>query len=328
MQWTQRESPFAQEPDGPARELAVDGQGYFELTDLPWAAYGLVATNGDRMGYEGVRLDAGRPYAFARIVLSDSAVIAGVVVDENGAPVSGAEISPWQYEREDVQSFARIQLRTQSNDDGAFETLPLPVGGWAFRVRAEGFAQLVSNTIQAGTRDARIVLARGVSVHGVAVDITTAAPKANIAVLIVDASKRLAPEKQTTNASGEFKFPALAPGAYLLAPDDDRYVAVDGALKLDVPQDEGLDDVELRIAEGGLVSGSVIDADSREGIADIEIETFVKNNRVAPPRRTKTDESGNFELTRPPPRRCADHAKRRPGNVYGAFAKRASRGPR
>lgn len=275
-------------------EDAADENGRFAISGLAWGFYGVLAKNDTSTAFGAVQLSPQRPIAELTLVLTDSAAIAGNVVDESGTPVPDAEIIPITHEGDDITYSEQAQLRASSDASGAFQTLPLPLGKWVLCIRAAGFAQTLSPPIEAGTRDARIVLTRGTSLRGVAVDTTVAAPRPGLRVTLADKGRRLTPETVTTDAAGEFLFNALTPGAYTLVPDDGAYVCVDGALTVEVPEG-GLDDVELRVAKGGSISGSVIDTHTREGIPDIEVSAYARGgNGSAQARSATTDEIGEF----------------------------------
>lgn len=102
------------------------------------------------------------------VALTHGANLSGVVVDENGKPVAGAEL----VARIDPEAFGQGGYRvrtTESNADGTFKLVHVPSGRLLLRIAAKGFLE-TDTTLDVSERadvsDLRYELRRGASIAG------------------------------------------------------------------------------------------------------------------------------------------------------------------
>ncbi len=276
---------------------STDTNGAFQFLELPSGGYGLIASSPGYSGRASVILTKARPSAFVRIILAESVAISGKVVDNNGDPIANASITPVAFFDERISDRLLDILACVSDEQGRFETPPLELGSWALRAHAEGYAQAVSNPVQTGTTGVVIVMESGGAISGKVIDVSDNTPVPGITLKLTDDALRMEPEIAQSDASGAFRFAALANGEYSVVPDDPQYICVDGVQKLSLVNGASVDGVVIEVQIGGEISGNVIDAVSREGIAGIEISTFTNEHPNAMVRRTVSDQDGSFHLT-------------------------------
>jgi len=148
-------------------QLATDDDGRFSFPDLPAGRYMLTAEKPGlvKTFYGSVRpgrgpsapiaLAAGERQSSVAIVLVHGAVVAGTIVDETGAPLSGAQVRVLQPlivngERKLVDPPGQLQWVT-SDDQGRYRIYGLPPGEYA--VLAGGGGGLVGDVRQTTAAD-------------------------------------------------------------------------------------------------------------------------------------------------------------------------------
>jgi hypothetical protein len=198
------------------RLVTTDGDGRFELSNLPSGEYRLTVT---RAGYTPLEFGQRRPFeAPATIDLSEGesftanvavprgGVIHGRVVDELGEPVAGTRVQALRARM--VQGQRRLQsvgAGDQTDDTGAFRVYGLPPGDYYVAASAgevnavkrdpplfypgtPSFAEAHPITLAAGaeaTADFQLAPIRTASVSGVALN-STGAPIAAMISLVSD----------------------------------------------------------------------------------------------------------------------------------------------
>lgn len=165
--------------------------GHFRLSIPPWFSRGLLLSGGDDVtaGASGIKLTA-----------SEGAKISGFVVDETGAPLQGVEVSTggsW----------------TRSRKDGAFD-LPGLAPGTPYDVTARVSRRVPASQrgVPAGSKDLRLVLARGMEVQGRLLD-GTGQPLAGINLRLVHNQTGQRVTARTGN-DGSFTAMGMTPGNY------------------------------------------------------------------------------------------------------------------
>src|SRR5258708_24324724 len=95
----------------------------------------------------------------AKICAADLADCSGVVVDENGVPISAAKIT--------LQNSGGQAFRAETNGAGRFFVLNLPVGDYQVEARREGFFDLSGKTVtlHSGSNDVTLTLKHAEELH-------------------------------------------------------------------------------------------------------------------------------------------------------------------
>ncbi len=145
--------------------------GRFTVSGMREGKAGLtVQKQGLRLGsLSDLDLLAGVPLSVGDVVLEDGELIAGVVVDEQGVPISGASVSVSSLARivvNRIEDLPRQQIgqefgqRVTSDAEGHFEVAGLAGGTYTVHVASPGCAELQREDVPAGTRNLRLAPVR------------------------------------------------------------------------------------------------------------------------------------------------------------------------
>ncbi|HEU4420145.1 MAG TPA: carboxypeptidase regulatory-like domain-containing protein, partial [Planctomycetota bacterium] len=183
--------------------------GKYRLAVTQWFSSGVLLTGGDEVeaGATGVRLTA-----------TEGAKLAGVVVDEAGQAVGGAEVSA------NAALPARGNAWTRSGSDGTFLMTGLvPGASYELSARQRGRVPATRTSVPAGSSDLRLELSKGLELEGRLVD-SNDRPQAHATLRFVGGSgSRVAAR---TDAEGRFSVSGLAPGTYAV----EASVAIGGSV--------------------------------------------------------------------------------------------------
>jgi hypothetical protein len=155
-------------------DITTRADGAFEL----WVARGMVRLVASAGGYasSGRRVD---PPAQIDFALDPESTIAGIVVDEKGAPVAGARV----VIRDGDEDVAR--QRAVTADDGTFRLVGLPPGSYELRAQTFGLAGQAPVTVGTGEQLTGVTIRVGeafqVGVHVKHAD-GTACPEATVSL--------------------------------------------------------------------------------------------------------------------------------------------------
>jgi hypothetical protein len=164
-------------------------------------------------GYVPISQEIGGPPGggILTVSLPKGIELAGAVLDQAGRAISGASVST---------GLALKDAWVQTDKDGKFSLPPLPPGNapYKLRVKAEGYAETEFGPIRATNNDhIRIILNKGASINGLAVDADTLQPVSGSRVVIKGESSLTglsADEEKAVAPDGTFSFSGLDPGDY------------------------------------------------------------------------------------------------------------------
>lgn len=239
-------------------------------------------------------------------------ILRGEVVDPEGKPVGGAQVTLTRFGSESfflADPDPSKDVNTLTGSDGTFEFDGVPVfSDYALIATMTGYTrtEVPSIVVQDGkvTEVPTITLGTGVVVRGRVTD--SGGNFVSGAKLVLSQSVfnvRVADANQTDGAvevesdeSGLFQFNNVAPGAnYAMRISADGYGSI---TELGIPVLEDKDtekDFVLEVAS--LIAGTVIAADTGEAIPGVTIEAYSVNNVKARSATTsKTGETGEFEI--------------------------------
>ena len=178
----------------------TDAQGEFSFTDLPvveafreWVSGFIVTASIDGASAATITaLHLEEPHAMVELALTPTAAIAGRVLDQSGAPLEGAIVTPYEilgdssWESSQVVTFSR----SETDESGRFHLEHLPEGEWKLAANADRFALGVSGPIDTGATDAEIILGLGQSVRGTVLDSASGAPASGVSLIIAAVEMR------------------------------------------------------------------------------------------------------------------------------------------
>lgn len=237
--------------------------------------------------------------------------IEGVVLGPDRAPVEGVYMEAVSY-----QTAMSSKGVTWTDADGQFSICDLNEGTYVLIARREGFSEVRENRIEAGDGNVMLEMYRQGAVSGQVLANATGelVDSFRISVRQVSANSqvygRAFRSQEFQDPDGRFTVHGLEAGTYVLqamargfAPTfSDSFVVAQG---IETP------DVVVRMTMGGRITGRVVDAMTREPVANASIATFDNNYVENPftellagviPRMTadvkaRTDEDGVFELS-------------------------------
>lgn len=219
-----------------------------------------------------------------RVPLPEGATVRGVVVDDLGAAVEGAQI---QLERED--GAAPLPWTATSDGEGRFAIDTLWTGAHRLAVRASGHARIARAGVDPSDEALRLTLERvGLVAGRVMRPDGDPAPGAEVVI----AGSGLWPARRAhTDADGRFRFPEVPPGVYEVRAFAGEQVAEPRRGLLVEAGGRSL--LTFALQDGVRLSGIVRDADTREGVEGAEI-TVATEALDAAPRVATSGEGGRF----------------------------------
>ncbi len=306
---------FAVDPagpaDGPTSEYVVEKD---PLTDGDQASGGLVnvGTNGGReIGDVGTVPATLAGDGLAAVALG-TGILRGAVVDPDGKPLGGAEVTLTRFGSESfflTDPDPSNDVKTLTGSDGKFEFDGVPVfGDYALIATMESFTrtEVPSIVVQDGkvTEVPDIQLGTGVMVRGRVTDSGgnyVAGAKLILSqsvfnVRVADASTRDGAVTAESDEEGLFQFSNVAEGAnYSMRVAADGYGSL---IKLGIPvlEDENTE-IDFVLEVASLIAGMVTAADTGNPIPGVTIEAYSVSNVEARSATSATStESGDFEI--------------------------------
>jgi hypothetical protein len=118
--------------------VTSDQSGYFEVHDLPDGRLRFESASFPRFVVSGIQLAAGSDIEIDLELDVGSKLLGGWVIDEQGNPVAGADITLSWVLRGDGLVHESLR-KTTANADGSFQFTQLGTGTHSLIVRAPGF---------------------------------------------------------------------------------------------------------------------------------------------------------------------------------------------
>ncbi len=281
---------------------------------------GTIAAIKDGLGlsWSRVELDEHQPL---EIKLNEEAPLAGLIRNQAGDPIPAATVSLWYVRGDDIGSGAsfRGRLQTTTDTDGAFALGCLPAGReYSLMISATGYATMrwPSEAVDDAGKlmvvlPVEAVITGAVTRGGAPVpDVRVGCQETNESSMgpppLVGSRQRRGSGSgggsALTDDNGRYRIAALHPGAYnvcLDPPDGWTAVAHEGVR---CKAGQILDNTDFQLIEGGLVTGTVTDADTGEPVARMPIGFYgpARPSSGAWCQATSTDENGQYQFRLPP----------------------------
>jgi hypothetical protein len=279
----------------PPRRATSDASGSFAIDGLLPRAYTVEAHAGDRVGGPlNVRLSDKTDPVTLRLTAGGRAEVK-IIDERTGHPVEAAA----------VELGGRFVITQASDARGVAHFTGVITGRHAIRVTAPGYApaasELAASAVTSATASATVALRHGAAVTGSVLGVD-GAPVAGAVVELDDATQlaiAARPEPATTDASGHWRFPAVARGTY-------RFTATASAgsagplppITLDGVTAYG--EVVLRLVAGGRLSGQVVapgGAPAAWAVVRVALPGSLLKPRI---REVTADAAGKFALAHLP----------------------------
>jgi protocatechuate 3,4-dioxygenase beta subunit len=232
----------------------------------------------------GISLAAGATRSGVVVVLQRGLSLAGVVKDQDGKPVPGAEVNlnqerTFQAGRGGIQARFSVgggpesRPRATSGPDGRFEFRGLSAGDYGVSARKAGYSDAVAAQVKVayGVEPVELVLEPGAAISGMVVD-PSGQPAEGYFVQVRTRGETMGGPprggpREPTGPDGFFHIDGLTAGnpyeLIVLGPDGPG------------PRKEGVtapaDGIELVVPGRGRISGRVVDAQSGGPVSDFEI---------------------------------------------------------
>lgn len=242
---------------------------------------------------------------------SPEADVYGVIRDEKGKPVNGAEVHAFQFD----SGAKRYDATTTTRDDGTYSLKGLHINNpYPYRIIASmpGYASTSSEVfaLDGTPREVDITLSKGASLSG---RVSTSAGEgiegatlslvdsswagAHWAYLYTDYDTVLS---ATTGAGGDYSFPNTPPGKYWLYARANNHYDENKLIAISPKDSEITRNIVLDFATEEYISGVVIDEKSGKPVEGARIrggEHFFSDNRERVINRVSyTDAEGRFHL--------------------------------
>jgi hypothetical protein len=200
------------------------------------------------------------------------ATIAGRVTS-GGAPVDGVLVSARLLQRGGPGSIDDgVSAQARSDAEGRFTLRELDEGRYLLTGAREGFAQPRPVVARAG-EEAAIDLTRGGRIDGVVREASSGRPVAPFRIVVLrGGSGWKLPVRTATvvDASGRFEIADLPPGPVVLLVSSPGHTPPEEA-EVEVPEHPGVVHVEIRLSQGGRVTGRVTDRSSGQPLPGARI---------------------------------------------------------
>lgn len=194
------------------------------------------------------------------IELAELGILAGVVVDDRGRPIGGAEvtISPWGGDLENEELIASEENGDQrTKEDGTFRIPLRASGAFDVEVHAQKFQPVTEQAVQVlpgRETTVSITMLASAEMSGIVLD-PRGTPVAGARVIVQGqpSPNEYLSSEAMTGEDGRFLIEELAPGRYTVAAMAEGFRPAES---WEVAAGQG--DVTIRLANGGKIHGDVI----------------------------------------------------------------------
>jgi protocatechuate 3,4-dioxygenase beta subunit len=246
--------------------------------------------------------------AVQSLTLAASSTLAGVVLDENNRPVSGAEVRvSMALDAKDGDLMIRPNyifgeaagdvFSARTSADGRFRIVDFPAGAQAnFMVSIPGRAMRMGNAprngmlmqAQAGQEDIKLITEPAASIEGVVVLRDTGAPLAHakIEVQPVDPMGGFgsAPHSVQSGADGAFRISEVPAGSYHITAvftNEPVPLLVAESVPVTIAAGDTARDVKIQAFKGGVVEVTVVGKSDQKAFANVGVSAYSEGLQVS-----------------------------------------------
>jgi hypothetical protein len=279
-----------------------------ERDDRPvWRIIALA--DGRAVGSGQVRADRPAP---AIIQLAPSSSVRGIVKDADGKPLAGADVRLRRVsqqpdpERPGLETFLADDspIRCPTGADGRFAIAHVPEGAQADLIAyADGYAMWI------GWQEPRVKPAVGGADEDYVIRLKPAAvaegtvthegkPVTGARVFAQGLHETYYWDEAVTDGEGRYRLRYLGSGTYNIALGEVPDLVAPAHEAVKVKGGETYRGLDFRLTPGGLIAGRVIDAQTRKGIAAVEVASYSASRprSGAACMSARTDETGAYRM--------------------------------
>ena len=254
------------------RETESGADGRFVIENLPAGGYCVIAIAEASSGAEFYRVREDSPVANRTIPMRPRADLSGVLLDQEGNPVTDAIIYPIRHIFVPNEEFGHEDVctaRAETGADGRFDMPGIWPGKWQLYIWSESHPPVVTDYIRTPGTDTGIRLPELASVSGTVVRKGTEEPVPG-AGLALRLCRRIVREFRT-DEDGHFEIAGLCPGAWRVEEKDSALILPENAGPLELEPGQAVENCAIEVEQGGVVMGQVYDRETGEGVGGIEI---------------------------------------------------------
>lgn len=254
-----REALF--QPPVDANETACTGEA-----DLVAPQPGRYLIRGSRIGsvaYAVLLAEERQLLTVAALRLRPAGLLAGIVVNEQGAPLQDATISLTYLSEPMRRDNFWPDLTRMKTSQGRFRYSDLPAGEVAILAEAPGYASARVKPVSIGDPNVRIVLSTGATVHGTVVAKASGAPLPGVRV---EASGDGAESSITTGPDGQFDLRGIPEGIVNFVVAGGGYFIEEGPVQAPIRGAGGPGNILLKATKAARLAGVIVDAAANEPV--------------------------------------------------------------
>lgn len=273
-------SPFETLPPAEygTHETMSGPDGEFRIEDLLEGDYYLCALSGDHVGFVHATVRRGAPPREHEIVLGITGSVAGKIVGLDGAPVPDALVIPFEHD-----CFA-----VRTDEGGRFSITHLPWEGHFLQILATGFAQKLVMDVDPGDHDLLITLTHESTLSGRILYNNKPVPGGTV-VAYMKNDLTVLPVKTRSRRDGTYHLQGLSEGTYQLEVESNELASpVDLCVTLE--EGERLDGIDIELERRGILSGRVIDAETKEPLMGVRL-------MAVPPQYSSYNDERDYLIT-------------------------------
>ncbi|MBI5092257.1 MAG: carboxypeptidase regulatory-like domain-containing protein [Candidatus Hydrogenedentes bacterium] len=261
--------------DRPQWDAVTDAKGEFAVAQLPKGYFSVLAIKDDTAGYATTYLDDDEGAAEISVTLRPAGALSGRVLTESGAPIENAVVFavPLRASAKENSAIDRDVLgpspaHVKSDTQGAFTLGPLPEGPWMLAAKADGYTYRESDVLPIGSADVVLTLTKGVIIRCVVTQADSGQPASKVDVTLGTSEYSSNVRTKPTDDSGAVEFAGVGDGEYTLSARSDTYVMSGEPVTFAVSDETDPGEQHLKVITGGSIAGHVLDADTKQPIAN------------------------------------------------------------
>jgi len=297
IDWEPHESP----PDDHVRHTATTGpDGEHKFRNLPEGPYAARALTAYASQTGTAYLSEDGEEDEIQLELWEGRPMSGVVVTKEGEPIPDAVVHVHETDQFEGQILTNTRARSArqyTDEQGRFAFPILWMGRWRLYAKADGYTSAVTGWYNSGADDIRIELGRGGVVSGQVVEDGTrdAVPEVEVYLASDNERDRFA---ATSDEDGNYAIANVRADDYKIAIEHEELVLADAPQEVTVEDDNEKSGYDVYVAEGGIIRGKVVDAETGKAYPSAELRAYARDSDdTAPDRRDIiTASDGTYEI--------------------------------